>query len=38
VLTDAEDVDLPGDDAAESLYYLLDSSVENPVLGQGVLG
>jgi hypothetical protein len=36
-LDDAEDVDLPGEDAAEALYYLLDSGVEQLASGQGVL-
>ena len=34
---DAEDVDLPGEDAAEALYYLVDSGLEQLVSGQGVL-
>jgi hypothetical protein len=34
---DPEDTDLPGEDAAEALYYLVDSSVEQMVSGQGVL-
>jgi hypothetical protein len=34
---DAEDTDLPGEDAAEALYYLVDSSVAQLASGQGVL-
>ena len=34
---DAEDTDLPGEDMAEALYYLVDSSLEEFVSGQGVL-
>jgi hypothetical protein len=36
-LDDAEDTDLPGEDTAEALYYLVDSSVAQLASGQGVL-
>ncbi len=36
-LDDPEDEDLPGQDAAEVLYYLVDSSLEQFVPGQGAL-
>jgi hypothetical protein len=34
---DAEDTDLPGEDVAEALYYLVDAGLEQFVPGQGAL-
>ena len=34
---DAEDTDLPGEDAAEALYYLVDGRIEQFIPGQGAL-